>query len=78
MTIGQALRAQRERRGLSLSRLAGLADVSKSVLANAEGDRKSVTVASLRKILETGLDMSVSAFFADLERTARRVRKVAA
>jgi len=83
MTTGQTLQALRKKKGDSLNRVAGRADLSTSVLFNAERDRKRITLDTLTKIVELGLGISMVEFFVAMERgrgarLERKARKAAA
>lgn len=79
MTIGQTLQVLRKKKGDSLNRVAGRADLSTSVLHNAERDRKRITVQTLVKIVELGLEMTMIEFYVAMERgDTRKSRKAAA
>ena len=57
--LGRRIRAERERRGLSLAALAGRAGVSRSMLSDVERGAKAPTVLVLDRIA-TGLDTSIA------------------
>jgi len=78
MTTGQTLQALRKKKGDSLNRVAGRADLSTSVLFNAERDRKRITLDTLTKIVVLGLEISMVEFFIAMERGQRKARKAAA
>lgn len=83
MTTGQTLQVLRKKKGDSLNRVAGRADLSTSVLHNAERDKKRITVQTLTKIVELGLELSMVGFFRAMERGRgaeldRKARKAAA
>lgn len=69
----------RDRKGVSLSRVAGLAEISKSQVHNAEHD-KDITVRTLTAIVTGGLEMTMVDFYREVEGLVRRSkgRKAAA
>ncbi len=69
--LGERLRAERRRRGLSLEQLAALAGVSRSMLSDVERGAKAPTVLVLDRIA-TGLDTSIARLLGE-ERAARVV-----
>ncbi len=78
MTIGETLQLLRTRKGVSLSRVAGLSELSKCQVHNAEHD-KGITVRTLRAIVEGGLEMSMLEFWRVLEgpKASSRSRRAA-
>ncbi|MFO1176487.1 MAG: cupin domain-containing protein [Paracoccaceae bacterium] len=63
---GARLKAEREARKLSQRQLAGLAGVTAAMISMIEQNRTSPSIATMKKIL-TGLNMPLSAFFAEDE-----------
>lgn len=63
---GARLKAERETRKLSQRQLASAAGVTAAMISMIEQNRTSPSVATLKKIL-TGLNMPLSAFFAEEE-----------
>jgi len=75
MTEGATLRVIMERKGVSLRRVAGLAEISTAQVHNAMHD-KDITARTLKSIVTEGLEMPMSEFWDFLEReTAREERK---
>ena len=70
MHAGSTLRTARQRAGLSLRRLAALAETSHSTLAAYEADRKVPTVETLDRIVRAaGFDLEVDLARASVTRS---------
>jgi len=68
----------RERKKLSLYRVAGNAELSTSVVHNAENDAKRITFENLRRIVEDGMSVDMVEFVSAWQRGQRKARKAAA
>jgi transcriptional regulator with XRE-family HTH domain len=74
--IGARIRALRAARGLTLESLAGLAEVSRAMLSRIERGESSPTAQLLNKVCG-GLGVTLSEFFAEAERPANPLARVA-
>jgi transcriptional regulator with XRE-family HTH domain len=75
-SLGERIRAMRDKRGQSLKQLAQATSLTQSFLSQVERDLTSPSVASLRKIAEA-LGTSVATFFTGGSPNGRLVRKEA-
>lgn len=66
MEIGDKLRRERERRGLSQRQLAKRAGVANASVSQIEAGKLNPTVSMLKKVLD-GMPLSLAAFFSDAE-----------
>ncbi len=70
--IGQHLRSQRKKRGLSQRELARRSGVANATISLIENDKLNPTVSLLKKILD-GIPMRLNTFFSDEEDTPNKV-----
>jgi transcriptional regulator with XRE-family HTH domain len=75
-SLGERIRAMRDKRGQSLKQLAQATSLTQSFLSQVERDLTSPSVASLRRIAEA-LGTSVATFFTGGSPNGRLVRKEA-
>ena len=74
--VGQRIRELRTEQGLTQEAVAFKADVDRTFMNHVENGRRNISIATLQKIVCTGLEVSLQDFFnTDLFNGKRRGKK---